>query len=275
MGDLVQKTRQLADHGDHSRMKAWLKPTDASIKYVNAANLRHPDTGRWLLRSDRYLWFKSTLSARLWLRGIPGSGKTVLASTVIEDLKQANTTTPGSAVIYFFFSFSDESAQKLDNLLRSLVFQLAASNSSAKVHLMELYKSCAGGDQQPQMRDLVKVFGEIIVELRSVTVILDALDESTDRRDLLRWITASPNQHCKFILLSRSEIEIEEALASWPSPGRTITLEDEPMGEDLKVYIQFRLQEASNLNRMKSMHNEISDVLVKKAGGMWVTRVGY
>lgn len=191
----------------------------------------------------------------------------MLASTVIEDLKLDEINASGSAVIYFFFSFSDGSTQKLENMMRSLVFQLAVSHVSTKVLLMKLYKSYASGHQQPQMKGLVNVFEQMMGELRSVTVVLYALDESRERRDLLQWIT-SPHQHCKVVLLSRSERDIVEALASWLPPDSVVTLEDEPRGRDFKAYIQYRLEVESNLSRMKSMHDEVSDVLVKKAGGM-------
>ena len=265
---MVQSTRQFAEDSEDLRVKAWLNPTNASINYVNAAKLRHPNTGRWFLKSDRYLWLKSTSNARLWLCGIPGSGKTVLASTVIEDLKLDDG--PETSVIYFFFSFSDQSKQKLEDMLKSLIFQLAASHKFTKVHLMELYQKCAGGHQQPQMNELVNLFEQMSAELRGVTVVLDALDESKERRDLLRWITSPANQLCKFILFSRSELDIEDGLASWLPSDRVVTLEDEPVGEDLKVYVHYRLEVESNLSRLRSMHEEISEVLVEKAGGMWV-----
>jgi hypothetical protein len=267
--ELIQNTRHIATNSEDLRLKAWLNPTDASTFFVKASKLRHSNTGRGFLESDRYISFKNTPDARLWLRGIPGSGKTVLASTIIEDLKINDD--PETAVIYFFFSFTDQAAQKLDDMLRSLIFQLVASHKSTSIHLTKLFESCAGGTQQPQMKDLIKVVEQMIGELRSVTVVLDALDESKDRRDLLRWITTLPTptvQHCKFILLSRSERDIEDALASWLPPNRAITLEDEPMSEDIRSYIHYRLESESSSNGIKSMHNEISDVLVTKAGGM-------
>lgn len=150
------------------------------------------------------------------------------------------------------------------------MFQLAGSHRSAKVCLTEFYESCTGGHQQPQMKDLVIVFQQMIGELRNVTVVLDALDESKERRDVLRWMTSSEHERCSFVLLSRSERDIEEALDSWlPSDG-IVTLEHEPTGEDFKAYIHHRLEVETNLKRMVSMHNEITDVLVAKAGGMWV-----
>lgn len=264
---MVQSTRQFAGDSEDLRVKAWLNPTNASINYVNAAKLRHPNTGRWFLKSDRYLWLKSTSNARLWLCGIPGSGKTVLASTVIEDLKLDDG--PETSVIYFFFSFSDQSKQKLEDMLKSLIFQLATARKFTKVHMMKLYQKCAGGHQQPQMEELVGVFEQMLGEVQNVTLVIDALDESKERRDLLRWITSS-HQQCKFVLFSRSELDIKEALTSWLPPNCVLTLEDEPTGEDIKAYVHHRLEFESNLERMVSMHDEIIDALVEKAGGMWV-----
>jgi hypothetical protein len=266
---LVQSARQFADDSEDAHLKAWLNPADASTNFVNASNLRHTGTGRWFLESDRYVSFKRTPNAHLWLRGIPGCGKTVLASTVIEDLQLADTAK--TAVIYFFFSFSDQVKQKLDDMLRSLIFQLSTSHKSTRIHLTRLLERCAGGNQRPQMKELVNVFWEMVGQLQIVTVVLDALDECKERRELLRWITSfssSKHQHCKFILLSRWESDIEDALASWLPPNRAITLEEEPIEEDLNAYIHYRLEMEHNLKRMQSIHDEITDVLVTKAGGM-------
>jgi hypothetical protein len=259
---LVHSTRQFVGNSEDLRIKAWLKPPDASINYVNASRLRYPNTGRWFLESDRYIWFKSTPHVRLWLRGIPGCGKTVLASTVVEDLRFDKSLE--TAVIYFFFSFTDQATQKLDDMLRSLIFQLLASHKSTRVHLTKLLENCAGGTQQSQIKGLVKVFQEIASEVRSVTVILDALDESRERRDLLRWIASfsiSTDQHCKFILLSRPERDIEEALASWLPRHGAITLEGESIGGDLKSYIHYRLESESSFQGIKKMHEAILNVL--------------
>jgi hypothetical protein len=151
-------------------------------------------------------------------------------------------------------------------MLRSLIFQLGTSHASTRNHLTKLQKDC--GFQQPHIQNLVKVLEQMIGELSNVTVVLDALDESKERRDLLRWITSSLDQHCRVLLLSRSESNIEDDLASWLPPDCVITLEDEPIGEDLKAYIHYRLEVEHNLKRMRSIHDEITDVLVAKAGGM-------
>ncbi|KAI4723790.1 ankyrin repeat protein [Aureobasidium sp. EXF-10728] len=269
--EMVENTRNFAKFSVNSRVKDWLGPSDASINFVNASKLCHPNTGLWLLKSDRYKWFKITPGARLWLRGIPGSGKTVLTSTIIKDLMSDDRPT-GTAIIYFFFSFSDASKQKLEHMLRSLIFQLVGWNDAAKNHLMELFERSRQGREQPRTTELVEVFNQMVREFQDVSVVLDALDESKDRNELLDWVNSSSDQACRFVLTSRSERDIEDSFASWLSPDHIITLEDEPMGEDIEAYVYHRLEEEKNLRRWKSMHDDISSTLIDKAAGMfrWV-----
>lgn len=268
---MIQSLQECEDYILASLVKDWLRPSDASINLVNASKLRYSDTGRWFLESDRYKWLKTTSGARLWLHGIPGCGKTVLSSTIIEDLRVRSSATK-TAVIYFFFSSSEESKQKLDHVLRSLIFQLVGWAESINVHLLKLFKSSPKRIEQPQTTQLVEVFNQMVSELGDVIVVLDALDESEERHDLLRWITSPSNQKFRFILTSRWEIDIEKALAPWLSPNRTINLESDLVGDDIEAYVHYRLKEEERLSRWTLMHEEIMGTLVDKAAGMfrWV-----
>lgn len=254
-----------------SRVKDWLRPSDASVNLVNASKLRHSDTGRWFLESGHYKWFQSTPGASLWLRSIPGCGKTVLSSTIVENVEVRNRTTR-TAIVYFFFSFSDESKQTLDYMLRSLISQLAGWDKSTYAHLLKLFGTSRNGHVQPQTIMLEETFNQMASEPQDVIVVLDALDESKDRHDLLRWITSSSSQTCRFILTSRSERDIEERFASWLSSSRTVTLESNLVGDDIEAYVRYTLEEEEHLSRWKSMHKEIANTLVDKAAGMfrWV-----
>ncbi|KAG9532240.1 Pfs, NACHT and ankyrin domain protein, partial [Aureobasidium melanogenum] len=268
---LVQNTQESADYILDSRVKDWLRPPDASINLLDASKLRHSDTGRWFLESDRYHWLKSTPGASLWLRGIPGCGKTVLSSTIIKDLELINRTT-GTAIVYFFFSFSDESKQTLDYMLRSFIHQLIGWDKSTFTHLLKLFETSRHGHEQPQTIQLVEVFNQMVSGSQDLIVVIDALDESKDRRDLLRWITSSSGRTYRFILTSRAERDIEEFFASWLSPNGIITLESDLVGDDIEAYVHYRLEEEEHLSRWKSMHEEITSTFLKKAAGMfrWV-----
>lgn len=262
------KSARAADYTDVSRAWNWLRPADASVDYRNASDLRHPNTGLWFLEGDSYRRLKTTPATHLWLRGIPGSGKSVIASTIIEDLQKDKDVVSGSAVVYFFFSFSDASKQTLEHMLRSLIYQLAVEHKSPQ--LMSLVESRAQGSKRPQVEELITLFKEMVGELRDVVIVLDALDEAREQLHLLEWITSASHEHCRFFLTSRWDSEIEEALGSWLSPNCTTTLEEERVDDDIKAYIHHRLRVESSLSRWKSMYNLISYTLVERSGGLSV-----
>lgn len=269
---MIQNTRKsarAADYTEDLRIKQWLGPADTYINYTSAFALHHENTGRWFLEGSRYESFRDTPDARLWLRGIPGCGKTVLASTVIHDLQRC-VGSAASTVIFFFFSFSNESKQKLDHMLRSLIFQLSERHQTAKDRLVVEFKEHDDGRKPLHGTALQSVFGQMVDTVQNVTIVLDALDESTTRPELLKWITSFPSGHGRFLLTSRSEMEIEDFLTSWLPSNCAITLENEPVGDDIKAYVHHRLETERNLSRWRSMHNTISDTLVEKASGMSV-----
>jgi hypothetical protein len=55
----------------------------------------------------------STIELFLWLYGIPGCGKTILSSTIIEDVLY-HYHDPTMAVIYFYFDFNDVEKQQYE-----------------------------------------------------------------------------------------------------------------------------------------------------------------
>jgi DNA replication protein DnaC len=51
----------------------------------NAARKKHkPTTGKWFLESEQFVsWMHGRITS-IWLHGIPGTGKTILSSTIID-----------------------------------------------------------------------------------------------------------------------------------------------------------------------------------------------
>jgi NACHT domain len=121
---------------------------------------------------------KKTLSCP----GIPGSGKTMIASIAVNHLE---TSFPddktGRAFLYCLYKRQDD--QKVDDLLASLLGQLAARRSMVPESIHELYDKHRKGEK-PRLSQ-----NEIREELCNITktysrtfIIIDALDEcKTDR----------------------------------------------------------------------------------------------
>jgi predicted ATPase len=118
--------------------------TPGSFDDRNAAKeKRQEGTGNWFITSTAFLEWKLGLRRHLWLHGLAGCGKTVLTSTILDHLHDAR---PGSCVcLDFLFDFRDQDKQHLDNLLRSLAFQLYSQCADTRKDLDSLFNSCDDG----------------------------------------------------------------------------------------------------------------------------------
>jgi hypothetical protein len=136
---IVHNTFENEDDLRH-RIIDWLSPPESSPFFRQALDLHHPGTGLWLARDHKHQLWEDGNGHFLWLHGIPGCGKSVLAATIIEDLRQQALWTPHapSAVAYFFFTFRDTRLQKPDGMLRLLITQLASQHNVCPAALQSL-----------------------------------------------------------------------------------------------------------------------------------------
>jgi hypothetical protein len=63
----------------------FFEKTDSASNQRSNAKLRHPLTGLWLTKGQVFQTWLHSRNSKLWLSGIPGAGKTLLAAAVIED----------------------------------------------------------------------------------------------------------------------------------------------------------------------------------------------
>lgn len=79
-----------------------LGPVDPARYHQNNSRLRQPGTGMWFIQSPEYQsWLKESES-RLWLQGIPGAGKTILTSLIIQETQRIAGAESGELQSYLF-----------------------------------------------------------------------------------------------------------------------------------------------------------------------------
>ena len=88
-------------------IRRWLCAPDPSENYHKALKQQQPGTGEWFLDSKEFSNWKSEPASFLWLYGIPGCGKTILSSTVIDHVIEYCQADVGKVVAYFYFSFME------------------------------------------------------------------------------------------------------------------------------------------------------------------------
>ncbi|KAI0288084.1 hypothetical protein BC826DRAFT_722299 [Russula brevipes] len=165
---------------NHSRgaLRSWLFPPNPSINHNVACDTLHDGTARWFVQGRIFEEWKMNGSL-LWIRGNPGSGKSILCSAIIEDIKRMRLTKP-ALIAYYYLDFKDIAKRDIRGLLSSLLTQLGDDSDQCWTVLSKLYTSCRDGADQPSESALAQCL-QAMLELPGqvpVYIIIDALDES-------------------------------------------------------------------------------------------------
>ncbi|RYO97164.1 hypothetical protein DL764_007368 [Monosporascus ibericus] len=102
----------------------WITPVDYGPQQSDFLRRRQPGTGQWLLDSEEYQNWLNASKQTLFCPGIPGAGKTILASIIIDDLwnRFHENTTVGIAYLYCNFRRKDEqTVEAVRTALKTLI----------------------------------------------------------------------------------------------------------------------------------------------------------
>ncbi|KAI0192374.1 hypothetical protein EV127DRAFT_426763 [Xylaria flabelliformis] len=169
----------------------WLRGANVEIDQDDYAKTRaqYPGTGRWFLENPFFKeWFDPrfpTIPPLLWLNGIPGAGKTILASLVVEEARRLN---PAPTVLFFYCKHENTERDNFVALGRSLLAQFLKQDNGLLPSFYQ--KSCRSGEAvltSPALIEelLALAFGNC----KSAYIILDGLDECPrdQRKHITQW----------------------------------------------------------------------------------------
>lgn len=253
-----------------TELNRWLSPPDPSINYHKALQQRHEATGAWFLGGDAFNEWKTRRGSFLWLHGIPGCGKTVLSSAIIENLSPYQP-------LYFFFDFNDGDKQTFEKMIRALINQLCYQREENLPQLDRLYSSCNDGRQQPTCQLLRETFLRTIEQIKEIWLVLDALDECSkeERGKLLSWIKEilanSERGNVHLLVTSRQEKDIESGILEFTDTDHMVPIQSDLVTDDIRAYVRWRVREGDGLKRWRlrpEVQNEIETVLGENANGM-------
>lgn len=243
------------DEHERRNILQWLKPAgiDAHEFHRQKRALREEGTCDWLAESKAFQdWYQggSDKHARfLWIHGLPGAGKTVLASFGIDHVASAYHH---MGVSYYYCSHERQrkghsSSEEATSFLRWVIRDLTAQvtrpkarslNRQAKIPktLQDLYTK--RDFALMELLDCLLVVTEYTATefSQQVCIIVDAVDESPAPRDqllnVLTTIGTDPKwQHVSLCFTSRKETDITLAIESIHNPREIRT----PVGPSKKL----------------------------------------
>lgn len=267
------------------RIHNWLEAPDPSANHVIALAKREVTTGSWFIGGTAFKEWKTSPNSFLWLYGIPGCGKTILSSTIIQAVHEhcnlnrhpdrRPSVAPIWAVAYFYFDFSDALKQSHNKLIRSLIKQLSLQLHYTSDALESLFTACTSGTgQPPTIEALRSTLSHIIEEFDQVYIVLDALDECTEREVLLESINeflSWDHSELHLLVTSREENDIANEMDNFITPDQKVNIHKRFIEADIRAYIYARLQTDRHLKKWQrdaKVQLTIATSLTEKAEGM-------
>lgn len=257
----------------HREIFDWITPVEYAPLQHDNLRRRQPGTGGWFLDSKEYGTWLETSRQTMFCEGIPGAGKTILTSVVIDDLNNRFHRDNNVGIAYIYCNFRQQENQRIDKMLSSILKQLAERQPSVP----EVVKTLHDRHKQKRTRPLVD---EISATLHLLTrayarvyVIVDALDECQtsdgSRAELVReLLVLQESCGANLFVTSRKMPEIRESFTE-----NVIELEIRASDEDVGKYLDSRVGDLSKVVRSNTKLREDIKVEVARAvNGMYVTQ---
>ncbi|KAJ5674215.1 hypothetical protein N7462_009654 [Penicillium macrosclerotiorum] len=249
-----------------AKITKWLQPTPYDFErgeYSRHSASHLAGTGTWLTATQVYQQWHSGDNGLLWIKGIPGSGKSVMAASIIKQLQKENVP-----VIYFFFRQIIEANHKPIAALRDWLCQILTYSPPLQTKLSKyiakersldsLSPADLWSDLMLALRDLPKAF--------CVTDALDEMDLGNDGFlknlvDLGQWCP----KNIKVLMTSRPISRLETTLR--PFPIHQIRLEESLVDQDIAAYVQHQLRSYSVA---KENWSAIQEAIPGRANGIFL-----
>ncbi|KAK6837171.1 hypothetical protein RU639_001381 [Aspergillus parasiticus] len=242
----------------------WVSTADYSKIQNETQQFRSPNTGNWFLTLKQYQDWKDSAGHILWLYGIVGCGKSVLCSTIIQDIESLCEEDSTKSFAYWYFQFSHEMTWSVQNLVRSLIRQLSRKPLAQSV--TNMWERNSGRGSQPGWEELRDTLDDVLSKTPGeIFLVLDALDECPKRlgrseREVLLSLLERLNERHKnkvhILATSRLEQDIQAKLGRFP----TVNLETK-LAKDVETFVRTEVN-SGRLREFKDMQDRIVDHLL-------------
>ncbi|KAH6904787.1 hypothetical protein BKA70DRAFT_519053 [Coprinopsis sp. MPI-PUGE-AT-0042] len=229
-----------------------------------------PGTGLWIVECKMFrLWLDPEGRLRImWGFGMPGAGKTIAASIVINALEaHASQSTLPVCVCYIYFRYSDHTKANTRDFLEVLVKQTIERHPGCTSLFNEVYARHFREKTHPTKEELLGLLHQFTRAMVTFYV-LDALDEAPPEIQL-EIIQRLTSLNVKLFITSRPLDNVE---AAFPNVHRLPIVAQE---SDIDLHIDTEISRSPDLRAIieqggTSLRDEIHASIKAKCGGMFL-----
>ncbi|KAI5814540.1 hypothetical protein BZA77DRAFT_222936, partial [Pyronema omphalodes] len=261
----------------------WISPLDPRKKHEDLKSKRLEDTGAWFLNSPKFkTWLHGTALDKdfnpvLACYGIPGAGKSVMTTLVIDTLSDLLSTDGNQiAVAYFYCDYGNSEKQTAVNVIGALLKQVIDAHCDhLPVGVIESLKE-QKSKGRPTLRESCDLLEAVLKSFSKFYICVDALDECLEdhRKDFLHAISRLLQRFRNTIIrLFTTARPQTKASIKKPFTVPPCEFELKANEDDIKKYIQSKLSKDENFADDQDsdlFKKTILDKIIQTASGMFL-----
>ncbi|KAJ7476778.1 ankyrin repeat domain-containing protein [Mycena latifolia] len=255
----VQEQKDIIEAEKRQKILDWMSPLNFLQRQADVLSALQSGTGEWLLSNTVFQDWESGSGQVLFCRGIPGAGKTVLASLVVNHLESCAQNS-GSGLACIYLNHKETETQTITNLLGALAAQLMLGKHIPPLG-HSLYEHHLARRTRPNIDEFRKVLDLAVALYPKVYFIVDALDEYPENyrhRFLNHLGTLGPKVN--IMMTSRPRINLD---AQFPNMR---TIEIHATEEDIHKYLDAQIQNSARLSKHVHTRPELQDEIQANIG---------
>jgi ankyrin repeat protein len=265
--DVIDHNDTALSPEDLDKIRNWLQPTDylaESGEFRRHLSSKALGTGLWICETEEYRkWHDSPDHGSLWVKGVPGAGKSVTAAAVAQYLRM----TEDCPVLFFFFRNIVAASYSPRGLIRDWLAQLLPYSPRLQIAL-EARLDSSLSDISDQ--SLFQLFRDGISCVPKLYCVADALDEmSADNKTFLNELndlgTYRP-QSLKLLITSRPKQYLQSTLRD--SSIIQISLQQELVDRDILSYLNQRFDQV--LDGQQLDKRPVVEMVAKRSKGLFL-----
>ncbi|KAI5461906.1 nucleoside phosphorylase domain-containing protein [Mariannaea sp. PMI_226] len=248
-----------------------LELTNPSPLHNTASGLYEEGTGDWVFRTPEWnSWLSKSSKRCLWIHGIPGSGKTVLISHIINHIENSYTQTTSNENVcsVYYYCYFGRNQNEAAPMLRWVISQLCRKSDVVATSVYALVNRGI----EPKLSDLLDALEDALDPFAMVYLAVDALDETIQKTDLLTILFALATEgrfrKLQLLITSREYHHIEEVVKP---VSISISMSNEFVTEDIRVYLEIVMRNDRRFSHSRwtsDLLQLILDLVPRKANGM-------
>ncbi|KAJ7035270.1 hypothetical protein C8F04DRAFT_955187 [Mycena alexandri] len=237
----------------------WLSPINFFLRHADISQMQTKGTGGWLLEHPRFKKWESGSGSTLWCWGIPGAGKTVLASMVVDHFQAACKNNRDIGVACIYLNHKEANSQTPSRILAGVWRQLVLDRDIGSI-AENAYKQHREKGTVPSLEEVVNVLSSSLKVFSQVFIIVDAMDEYPEfQREILLQHLAVMGSNVNLMITSRPNIAPESA--SFPNLE---TLDIQAAPGDIQLYINAQIESSPHLSRHIRRKPELREEILTK-----------